>query len=408
MGSGKTLIVSMLGEFQIFYEDQPIILSKFRASKAQELFHILMLHADTGVPKNKLQQSLYDWNQGTDKNDSMNSLVYRLKQNLIGAGLPQGEYVTVKNGICRWISDISIDVDTLKFAKLIQKAEDTEGACKKQILMDALNLYRGELLRGYDGKTWVIEERLRLKRLFEKCVHQLGEILYQDKEYETAFQIYTKAAHLYPFDDWQVDQIDMLQKMERYEDAYLLYKETTQKYFDELGLPPSQRMLDKIQTMGSNILNRVNDIIDIKKALDSNVSERGAYYCTYPSFVDTYRYICRTVERSGSSIFFMVCGVCYLDPQGKRSPKAGDILYGAIESSLRRGDIFARYSNHQYLILLSGTKSENCEMIFQRIRKVFKRKNQNSNCDLEYNISELLEIEEPEEPLKFKKNKNLW
>ena len=143
MGSGKTLIVSMLGEFQIFYEDQPIILSKFRASKAQELFHILMLHADTGVPKNKLQQSLYDWNQGTDKNDSMNSLVYRLKQNLIGAGLPQGEYVTVKNGICRWISDISIDVDTLKFAKLIQKAEDTEGACKKQILMDALNLYRG-------------------------------------------------------------------------------------------------------------------------------------------------------------------------------------------------------------------------------------------------------------------------
>jgi len=402
------LFVAMLGGFDVSYSGRKITLGKFKASKAQELFQIIMLHADSGVPKTKIQESLYDWDEGTDRNDSMNSLLYRLKQQLVNAGIVHDEFVTIKNGICRWTGDIPTEVDILRFEKLIHGVEDAENEQKEAMLTEALALYQGEFLAGYDGRTWVMEERIRLKRLFERCVHLLGDILYHKQDYETALGLYTKAAQLYPFDEWQVDQIDCLQKLERYEEAYQLYKDTTQKYFDELGLPPSQRMLDKIQTMSRNLLNKESEISEIKKILDEGIPERGAYYCTYPSFVDTYRYISRTVERSGNSVFFMVCGVRYLDPQGKRSAKAGDTLYKAIESSLRKGDIFARYSNHQYLILLSGTKSENCDMIFQRIRKAFKRKNQNSNCDLEYNISELLEIEETEEPLTFKKKKNVW
>lgn len=408
METEKKLSVFMLGGFEIIYEGHSITLGKFKASKAQELFQILMLHANSGVPKNKIQQSLYDWDQGTDRNDSINSLLYRLKQNMISAGVEHDEFVTIKNGICRWTEDVLVEVDTLQFERLVEKSKNTTAKKEAELLSEALSLFRGELLAGYDGKAWIIEERLRLKRLFEYVVRRMGELMYSRQDYESAFEVYRKAAGLYPFDDWQVDQIDSLQKLERYDEAYQLYRDTTQKYFDELGLPPSQRMLDKIRTMSRNLLNGEKEIGDIKKVLDEGVPEHGAYYCTYPSFVDTYRYVCRTVERSGNSIFFMVCGVRYLDPQGKRSTKAGDALYKAIESSLRKGDIFARYSNHQYLILLTGTKSENCEMIFQRIRKAFKRKIQNSNCDLEYNISELLEIGEPEEPIKFKKNKNMW
>lgn len=408
MESEKKLVVSMLGGFEIIHRDHPVSLSKFKASKAQELFQILMLHAENGIPKNKILQSLYDWDQGVDRNDSLNSLLYRLKQHLIGAGIEHEEYVTIKNGICKWTEEIQTEVDTIRFAQLVTKAQNAEQKGRKDLLMEAFSLYQGELLPGVTGKSWILEERVRLKRIFEACVRQLGEILDKPQEQEERFRIFSIAAELYPFDEWQINQIDSLQKMERFEEAYELYKHTVQKYFDELGLPPSQKMLDKIQSMSINIRNRECELMDIKRSLDEGISNRGAYYCMYPSFVDAYRFITRTVERSGQSVFFMVCSVRYLDPKGRKSPKAGDALLKAIESTLRKGDIFSRYSNHQYLILLAGTQNENCEMIFERIRRMFKKLNRNSNCDLEYNVSELLEIPKEAESIRFKNNENRW
>jgi len=408
MKNDKRLKVSMLGRFEISYDGHPVLLSKFKASKAQELFQILMLHVDTGIPKNKIQQSLYAWDEGNDRNDSMNSLLYRLKQHLNGTGIVHDEYVTIKNGICKWTEDLPVEVDTIRFEQLVTEAQDADNERKLSLLMEAFSLYQGEVLAGLPGKSWIIEERLRVKKIFEICVRQLGHLLEIQKDYEKGFMVYTRAAELYPFDEWQIRQIDMLQAMERYEDAYRLYERTVQKYFDDLGLPPSQKMLDKIQSMSTNIRNKETELQDIKRGLESGIPERGAYYCTYPSFVDTYRFISRTVERSGQAVFFMVCSVRYLDPSGRKSPKAGDMLLKAIESSLRKGDIFSRYSNNQYLILLAGTQNENCEMIFERIRKAFKRLNRNTNCDLEYNVSELVEISENPEPVRFKSKKNRW
>ena len=104
----------------------------------------------------------------------------------------------------------------------------------------------------------------------------------------------------------------------------------------------------------------------------------------------------------------MVCSVTYLNPSGRKSAKAGEALKEAIGAALRKGDSYTQYSNNQYLILLSGTKNENCEMIFERIRKEFKKKNRNSNCDLEYYYSEVHNTFETEKTITFKNKKILW
>jgi len=231
MKNDKRLKVSMLGRFEISYDGHPVLLSKFKASKAQELFQILMLHVDTGIPKNKIQQSLYAWDEGNDRNDSMNSLLYRLKQHLNGTGIVHDEYVTIKNGICKWTEDLPVEVDTIRFEQLVTEAQDADNERKLSLLMEAFSLYQGEVLAGLPGKSWIIEERLRVKKIFEICVRQLGHLLEIQKDYEKGFMVYTRAAELYPFDEWQIRQIDMLQAMERYEDAYRLYERTVQKYF---------------------------------------------------------------------------------------------------------------------------------------------------------------------------------
>lgn len=402
------LIVNMLGGFSVVYDGHPVSLGKVSVSKALELFQMLMLRVKNGIPKNKILQSLYSWESVHDKNRSMNSLLYRLKQQLMEAGIVHDEYVVIKNAVCRWTEDIPAVVDTVEFEEAMTMAQEAGPEKKEEFLWKAFGLYKGELLPSWEGKSWVIEERVRLKKIYTSCIQQLGDLLAEKQEYQKMFDVYSQAAELYPFDEWQLYQIESLQKMERFEDAYELYQNTVQKYFDELGLPPSEKMLNKIHNMSECLLNRDRDLADIKEILAECAETKGAYYCTYPSFVDIYRYVSRTIERSGQSVFFMVCTVQYLDPTGRRSPKAGDLLLKAIEGSLRKGDIFARYSNHQFLILLTGTQNENCEMIFERIRRAFKKANRNSNCDLEYNISELLDIPESSEPIRFKRGTVKW
>ena len=404
----KKLTVYMLNDFCVMYGDEALPLEKFGNSKLMELFQLILRYKKTGISRGQLQQMLYNEDSVDDKSHSLDSLVYRLKRTLEQTGLVQNEFLHIRNGIYKWYEEIPMTVDLLEFEALMEKAVSANTEEKKKCLIRAFYWYEAEFLEGKTIRPWILEERMRLKKLYAKCVHALGEIFKKEENYQALYELCSKAAELYPYDEWQTGQIQALQYMERYKDAYNLYESTVKKYFDELGLPPSQKMLDIIQNMGNSIINPTELLNTIKERLVESRENQGAFYCTYPSFVDIYRYISRRVERDGQSIFFMVCSVYYLNPTGRKSPRAGETLLEAIGTTLRKGDSFTRYSDNQFLILLTGTQNEDCEMIFERIRKYFKKSNRNSNCELEYYASSIINIEESEGKLSFKNSKSLW
>ena len=400
------LEVFMLGEFEIRYNGTPVSLGKIRMSKTMELFQILMLDISSGLEKTKIMEWLYDWDETNDRNRSMNNLLYRMKQRLRDAGVIQDEYVIIKNGICKWNPEIEITVDRSRFEALLIEATKAQDEDKERLLQEAISLYNGLFLKSEPERRWILEERKRLKPMFELCVTQLSELLNKREAFQELLLVYEKAARIYPYEEWQIGQINCLQKLDRYEEAYELYEETVYNYY-KLGIPLSKKMLDKIHELGNTIRNRTGKIDEIKATLSEEQEEAGAFYCPYPSFVDIYRYIYRGVERTGRSVYFMMCGIRYLNSAGRKSPNASELLCEAIGSTLRKGDVYTQYSEHQFLILLNGTQNENCEMIFERIRKNFKKKNRNSNCDLIYHATELVKFSE-EESIKFNNKKSLW
>jgi len=383
-------------------------LDKFGNAKLMELFQILLRYKKNGISRNRIMQMLYDEDSVEDRSHSLDSLVYRLKRTLEQTELAQKEFFHIKNGIYKWCEEIPMVLDVQEFETLMEKAESATAKEKKNYLVSAFYWYESEFLEDRTIRPWILEERMRLKKAYAKCVHALQKIFIEEENYQALYELCSKAAALYPYDEWQTGQIQALQHMERYTEAYNLYQSTVKKYFDELGLPPSQKMLDIIKNMGNSILNPSEPLATIKTRLSEEGDHGGAFFCTYPGFVDIYRYISRTVERSGQSIFFMVCSVYYLNPSGRKSPRAGDILQDAIGLTLRKGDSYTRYSDNQFLILLTGTQNENCEMIFERIRKEFKKRNRNSNCELEFYASSIVEITESDGKLSFKNSKSLW
>jgi len=407
-GTEQILRVQMLGEFKIYFGNEEILLGKIASSKTIELFQMLMLHKKDGIPKKEIMESLYKWETVENENRSMNNLIYRLKQQLKDVGIHQNEYISINDSICKWVEELPLEVDVHMFQEKLSKASKAAGEQRLNLLREALSLYKEELLINVHGKLWIQEEREPLKALYNSCVNQLVELLKEQENYEELFEVYSKAEKIYPFDGWGAGLVDCLQRNGQFKEAYQLYQDTIQRYIDELGVTLSENALANIAEMAVKIRNEEAGTEEIQANLSEGNLKSGAFYCTYPSFIDVYRYTSRVLERSGESTFFMMCSVIYYDYSGRRSPNAGDILCEAIGKALRKGDIYSRYSKEQFVIILRGAQLENCSMIFDRIRKHFKKKNRNSNCDLEYNVTELKNEEDYSDPIRFRSNNDVW
>ncbi len=153
-----------------------------------------------------------------------------------------------------------------------------------------------------------------------------------------------------------------------------VYKWVVRQYFEEQGLPPSEKMLERFRTMSSQIRYTTDMLKDVRESLKERDAVNGPYYCSYPSFIDSYRLLNRLSERI-SFEKVLIC-IFFVDIRGKALDDGNDLLKEAssqlrkaVGISLRKGDLFTCYSPSQYLILLSGADQEECQNIFQRIEQ---------------------------------------
>lgn len=200
--------------------------------------------------------------------------------------------------------------------------------------------------------------------------------------------------------------------MNRYKEAYQLYDATSKMFFEELGITPSERMMNQFQEMSERMGRKYHAAGEIKEDLKETEYEDGAFYCSLPSFRDNYRLVRRLIERNGQSAFLMVCSLTDGNGHPMENREKLDVmsmeLHRAVKNSLRRGDSFSKYSPSQFLILLVGTNQENCDIIFRRIAARFTQKHGSWNKYLEYYVSSIADVENPNARLSFQKNEFRW
>ena len=210
-GNEKVLKICMLGGFTLDYDGKEIILGRNSTAKFVQLLQIVWIHGTKGIAKEQLMQMLYDRLNVTNLNNSLNNLLYRMRKQMVQAGLPEGDYITNRDGLYINDENISIEVDTIEFERYIAEAENAADRKEKyRCYENAALLYRGELLPAISSETWVTLESLAYKRKFSECVEWLGSYMEEQKDYEAMYRLYSQAAEIYPFDDWQIHQIESL------------------------------------------------------------------------------------------------------------------------------------------------------------------------------------------------------
>lgn len=221
------------------------------------------------------------------------------------------------------------------------------------------------------------------------------------------------ACRLYPFDEWQSIKIECFLGMKRYKEAMKEYDDTAKLFFEELGISPSERLMEQFDQMSSQLKHvKPKEIQDIKQRLKEEKGQGGAYYCSLPSFRDSYRLVTRMLERSGQSAYLMLCSLTDGKGHPLEKPEKLELLseelQNTIQHCLRKGDSFTKYSPSQYLVLLIGTNKENCGLIFDRIRYYFAREHRSWNKYVEFYVSSVAEVDNLDTPIQFRNDDSGW
>ena len=297
------LHVRMLGGERITYGGRPILRQRSGTSRVMKLLLILLYNSPAGITRNKLIEDLYGREEVLDGANNLRVACYRLKKMLMNGGLPEHDYIVVKDGLYYFEAPAYIEVDVHIFRSLISRADQESNKEKKiGLLREACEMYRGEFLKGLSGDEWVLLEGMRYKDMYAGALQEVCSYLKVQRDYEEILRLCGAACEMYPFDEWQVLRIDCYIAMNRYKE----YEDTAKLFFEELGISPSERMLEQMKVLSGHLSRQPRDIHEIKGGLTEKPAETGAYYCSLPSFRDGYRLVRRIMERNGQSIYLML------------------------------------------------------------------------------------------------------
>ena len=413
----ETLKVRMLGCFSMSYGTKAISLKRMEQSKAAKLLQMLLLAGENGISKRELLDYLYESGvetAGNDCNRNLNNVIYRLKKQLRAAGLPDEDCIQIQDGICTFKVSCPLELDTEYFRNLVLEARRKKGQERQECYLKANESYHGALLPGNESDMWFHEKSLELKMLYEETIHELDAAYSQDGKYRELLPVYERAVAIYPFDDWQVWQVRYYLELYCYEEAAKIYNETLERYKRELGRQPVEELRKQFDDL---YMDEKNHMAGKKKSADGNYTsidylfqtqegdvakslfdkgkQDGAYYCSYPSFVDYCRLLVRGRSCVENKVILMFLTLTYNEKmeiitQNKFSDQMMN-LRKAIQTSLRSNDAFTRYGNRHFILALTHLEKTDCSKIFTRIEAAFHRFPQNG-CEVWYHASMTQEL----------------
>jgi DNA-binding SARP family transcriptional activator len=354
-------------------------------SRTHQLWHLIE-YLITFRGKTVTQDELIDvlWPEGEIDNpaNALKNLIYRVRSALAAQGfaLAKDMIVYTRGGYC-WNNDLPCVVDCEEFERL-HKLASAPGLAEENRMnryLDAVEIYKGDFLPGARFESWVVPIASRYHSMYFECVYQLLEIMAGRGEYAAMEDICARALLIDQFEE-PVHRYLLVALIRQGKQAAAMahYSATIDLLFRELGVTPSPEMRSLYREIARTPHDVEIDLNVIKEDLRESEKTSGAYYCEYEVFKSMYRQEARAAARTARSIY--ICLLTVEDADGKEMEikalnKAMDGLYDIVQSSLRRGDVYSRYSECQYVLMVPALTFENCTMVMDRITNRFRAAN---------------------------------
>ena len=133
--------------------------------------------------------------------------------------------------------------------------------------------------------------------------------------------------------------------------------------------------------------NYLKDMKQIRSELVEKITNTGACCHDYETFKNIYRFLERMMRRNNQKACLVLMTLVdaenfSVSPQDKEDEMQK--LAHILQSSLRLGDLYTRYSSSQYLILLMDVEEEMAKKVSDRIKQGFLKEASNKNVLVHY------------------------
>ena len=395
--NGPTLQVQMLGQFTLRYGDRTISDSDDRSRRVWSLLAYMLYNHGRSFAQEELIH-LY-WSNGeksADPGNALKSIFHRIRTALdkLQPGLGR-LLIRRKAGRYFWNNVIPLSLDIEDFEAHFHAAEAAgDDDVRLSEYQAALALYAGDPLPRMTDEIWTIPIVAYYHSLYTRAAAGAIELLEKQERTAEAVALCHQAIHIEPYqEDLYEHLMRGLLRTGDMKGTMSVYEEMSELLFAHFGVMPSETLRTLYRQATRTVNDRTLTMDEVCSQLAEPAPHGGAMVCEYDFFKILYRAEARSIARNGHSANICLLSVSSKDGEmlARRSlDPAMNNLQVLVQNNLRRGDVIARCSISQYIILLPQANYENSRMVADRLVSAFYRRYPHSPARLRYTVQPLM------------------
>lgn len=394
--NGPTLQVQMLGQFTLRYGDRTISDSDDRSRRVWSLLAYMLYNHDRSFAQEELIHLYWSNSEkSADPGNALKSIFHRIRTALdkLQPGLGR-LLIRRKAGRYFWNNAMPLSLDIEDFEAHFHAAEAAgDDDVRLAEYQAALALYAGDPLPRMTDEIWTIPIVAYYHSLYTRAAAGAIELLEKQERTAEAVALCRRAIHIEPYqEDLYEHLMRGLLRTGDMKGAMSVYEGMSELLLAHFGVMPSETLRTLYRQATRTVNDRTLTMDEVCSQLEEPAPHSGAMVCEYDFFKILYRAEARSIARNGHS-----ANICLLSVSGKDGEMlarrsldpAMNNLQVLVQNNLRRGDVIARCSISQYIILLPQANYENSRMVADRLVSAFYRRYPHSPARLRYTVQPL-------------------
>lgn len=375
------LTVNTLGKFQVTDGDSVINDDNLRSPMLSKLFMYMLLYRDKTLTTEDIATAIWQGEETDNPTGALKNLMYRLRKSL-NKHFGEFEFILTNRGSYRWNPEIEVNIDIEHFEELIQTAKN-ENIMENSIIKyeNAIAMYQGDFMSKLMDMHWILTLNTYYHSLYLSCVKALAELYVKVGRYEDLEHLCSDALKYENADEqiycYQIEARMRCGKIGLALESYDNAKEIMEK---ELGIRKTtilNKVYEELLSMSKG--QSSYDIHEVKEDIEEE-NPQGVFMCGYPIFKEIYHLEARKSGRSGEEQNLILLTV---SARSTDTPEIAEFrikqtmkgLEETIKESLRIGDVAAKYSDTQFIILLPTCSHDLALLVANRLISNLYQKN---------------------------------
>ncbi|MCI7107583.1 MAG: BTAD domain-containing putative transcriptional regulator [Lachnospiraceae bacterium] len=390
------LTVNSLGKFQLTDGNVVVNEDDLRSIMLSKLLMYILLYRDKTLTTEDIATAIWQDEEIDNPAGALKNLMYRLRKNL-AKYFGNQDFILTNRGSYRWNTDVEVNLDIEQFEKLINEAKQ-ENVYERAILMyeQAIAIYQGDFMTKLTDMHWILTLNTYYHSLYLTCVKALSELYLKMERYEEMERICTDALKLENADEQlYCYQIEARMHCGKINLAFDSYDEARIIMEKELGIRKTT-ILNKVyeELMAISKGGVSYNISEVKKDIEEE-NPSGVFLCGYPIFKEIYHLEVRKSTRSDSPENLVLLT---LEPKKEDTKEVAEFrikqamngLEETICECLRVGDVAAKYSDSQFILLLPTCTKDLAMLVANRIvSKMYEKNSKYKKVNVKINIEEV-------------------